>query len=269
MPELPEVQTTVNYLQERVSGSRILQATFTWPNSLVTHSKSALTKLLAGKKIKRIFRRAKYIVIELSEQKDLSYLILHLRMSGCIDVMSKSYPRDPYDRSWLTLSNGKELRFNDVRKFGKIYYYKTIEELDSRLGIEPLSDEFNAAWLINALSLKNGAIKPFLLNQGLIAGIGNIYADETLWYAGIHPQSSSSSVPKKKAEALGLAIKKVLLEAIELKGTDNGDEVVSGGMYSPRVYGRQGQACFKCKSTILKITVGQRGTHFCPKCQRV
>jgi len=188
-------------------------------------------------------------------------------MSGTVEVLSSSINRDPYDRFILLLSNERELRFNDVRKFGKIYYCENPQEILGKLGIEPLSEEFTAGKLSGLISKKKGAIKPLLLNQSVIAGIGNIYADESLWLAKIHPTRSAQTLKKGEITNLHKAIIEVLKEAISLNGTDNGDEVVEGGLYQPKVYGRKELDCSRCKSKIVRIVVGQRGTHFCKRCQ--
>jgi formamidopyrimidine-DNA glycosylase len=267
MPELPEVQSTVDYLKPKIIGYKIVGTHFGWTNALLTHKPAALSQILLNSKIINVFRRAKYIVIELVNGHRPGFLLFHLRMSGSLEVLSQSISRDPYDRCWLELSNKKELRFNDVRKFGKVYYFDNFEDFSATLGIEPLSAEFNCKVLASILQKSTGRIKPLLLNQKLIAGIGNIYADECLWQARIHPATASNLISTKKCQLLADAIVSVLLKAIELKGTDNGDDVVSGGMYSPNVYGRHNLDCNKCGSKILKIFLAQRGTHFCPNCQ--
>ena len=269
MPELPEVQSTVDYLIPRIKGLNIINSKFTWRNAILTHTPEVLQKLLSGKKIVEIRRRAKFIVLELCQDLKISYLLFHLRMSGSIEVVSSKLPRDPYDRCWLELNNGKELRFNDVRKFGKLYYLEDYEIFSSTLGIEPLSNNFDLNALRKILLASSCRIKTLLLDQKKIAGIGNIYADECLWRAGIHPATKAKMIPAAKIKLLHQAIVRILKEAIKLKGTDNGDEVVSGGMYQPKVYGRQNLPCRKCDKMIIKIFLAQRGTHFCKGCQKL
>lgn len=264
MPELPEVQSTVDYLAPKITGRTIKSCSVLWPRSLATHSDTELNTILSGKKITNVSRRGKYITIWLGS----SALLVHLRMSGTLEVLSSDISKDPYDRFILTLNGDKELRFNDVRKFGKIYFCDNPEIVLGKLGVEPLSEQFSVEVLSAILNRKKGAIKPLLLNQNLIAGIGNIYADESLWLSKIHPTRKADSLKKREISALYSAIVEVLNEAILFKGTDNGDYVVEGGMYSPKVYGRSEAACNRCGHRISKIVVGQRGTHFCGKCQK-
>lgn len=269
MPELPEVQSTVEYLSSRISGCLIQSCRILWARTIATHSPKTLTNLLVGKRISKVSRRGKYIVINLEALDHNAALLIHLRMSGSVEVVSNAIERDPYDRVIISLDNEKELRFNDVRKFGKMYFCNCADTYLQKLGIEPLSKDFKPDMLVSMISRKKGAIKPLLLNQGFIAGIGNIYADESLWLAKIHPTRLAQTIKKNEVLALHSAIIQVLEEAILLKGTDNGDYVVEGGMYQPKVYGRGKENCPSCGTKISRIVVGQRGTHFCGKCQKV
>jgi formamidopyrimidine-DNA glycosylase len=269
MPELPEVQATVDYLNQRVKGRTILSCEVMWNRTLATHNSLEIRKFLVGSKIEKVLRRGKYIILDLSHKRDKLALLIHLRMSGSIEVISEKHERDPYDRFVLTLDNAKELRFNDVRKFGKIYLCPEANQILSKLGPEPLSSKFTVETMLSLFKGKKGAIKPLLLNQSFIAGIGNIYADESLWYAKIHPQSPAHCLSPKDISNLHFAIQKVLRKAIEMKGTDNGDEVVEGGMYQPKVYGRHNHSCTRCRSKIIRMVVGQRGTHYCSQCQKL
>jgi formamidopyrimidine-DNA glycosylase len=164
------------------------------------------------------------------------------------------------------LDNGQQLRFNDVRKFGKMWVAIDPEEVTGAIGPEPLAADFNLPKFRSLVQSRSGVIKPLLLNQTFLAGVVNIYADESLWLAKIHPLRKADSLSETEIAALYRSIRKVLRKAIDDQGTDAGDGVIEGA-YEPRVYGREGQPCYRCRRPIHRITVGQRGTHFCPHCQ--
>lgn len=266
MPELPEVEATVQYLQERVVNEEICDVAVLWSKTIATSPPEPFHGALVGQVIIHSFRRGKFIGLQIGKDRPL-YLFTHLRMSGTMDVIASNNPPHTHDRVIVYFKSGKSLRFNDTRKFGRMYLYDSLDEISARVGIEPLSATFTVDALSSILRAHSSRIKPLLLNQHLIAGLGNIYVDECLWKAGIHPASLSSQVSSTKTKALHMAIQETLKEAISLLGTDFGDGVVDGGMYSPKVYGREGEDCRKCGSKIVKIVVGQRGTHLCRKCQ--
>jgi len=266
MPELPEVEATVQYLRDRVEGLKIVSTTILWQRTLSSTKSSHFEHSVSKSTIVKLFRRGKFVGLQL-KKGSLLYLFIHLRMSGSLDVVSSSNPIDKHDRVILHLDNGKSIRFNDTRKFGRMYLCSSPEEIVGSLGAEPLSDDFTSEYLFTMLRSKKGRIKPVLLNQRLIAGLGNIYVDESLWRARIHPMSPAHRIPRVKIEALHQSIRDVLGEAVSLLGTDFGDGVVQDGMYSPKVYGRDGSPCSRCGKEIQRIVVGQRGTHVCPTCQ--
>lgn len=268
MPELPEVESTVRYLRERVLGLTITDAHVYWHRSAVSYLPAPFEKALPGFHIQDVFRRGKYIGLQSSDPTP-RFLFVHLRMSGSLDVVSAKLTTGPHDRVILPLSNGKSIRFNDTRKFGRIYLCHDSSKVVGKLGIEPLSKDFVARHLHTPLRRRKTRIKPLLLDQTVIAGLGNIYVDECLWKARIHPHTPAEAISWVKCEALYTAIQETLSSAIKLAGTDFGDGVVEGGMYSPLVYGRSGDACERCSRAIKRIVVGQRGTHFCPNCQRL
>jgi formamidopyrimidine-DNA glycosylase len=268
MPELPEVEATCSYLRERVVQETIIESTCLWERTIATHTAKKFAKIIRGSVIKQILRRGKFIVLELVGEKS-RYLFIHLRMSGSLDVISNTQPLAVHDRTILTLSNKQDIRFHDVRKFGRLYLYDNMEAVSQKLGVEPLSQEFTPQHLQTLLSHRKTPIKPLLLNQSIIAGLGNIYVDESLWKAKIHPQQQASTISKRKVGALHTAIISTLQEAITLLGTDFGDNVVHGGMYTPQVYGRTAKPCLRCSSPVTRIVVGQRGTHLCKRCQRL
>jgi formamidopyrimidine-DNA glycosylase len=266
MPELPEVQATVDYLTERIVGHRITGASISWPRTLHGVPTSDFIDIVTGRSIRQVFRRGKYVCISLSGSPEY-FLLVHLRMSGSLDVVSSESAIAIHDRATIELSNCKSIRFNDTRKFGRIYIAPSLEEIVGGLGVEPLGPNFTTDYLLLGVTGRSRTIKPLLLDQTFIAGLGNIYVDESLWKARIHPTTLSHQISKAKISALHSAIQETLTEAISFLGTDFGDNVVHGGMYRPRVYGREDEPCPRCNKKIRRIVVGQRGTHYCPTCQ--
>jgi formamidopyrimidine-DNA glycosylase len=266
MPELPEVEATVQYLRDRVEGVDIIKAAVLWPRTVGSKRPEMFEREIVGCRIQQLFRRGKFVGFELTKSLPL-YLLVHLRMSGSLDVVSSTNPVDKHDRVILELTNGKSIRFNDPRKFGRMSLCESPEEVIGKLGAEPLSDAFSFEHFEQVLRSKKGRIKPLLLDQSFIAGLGNIYVDESLWKARIHPLTPAHRISTSKALALHQSIRETLTEAVSLLGTDFGDGVVQDGMYSPKVYGREGSPCSRCGKEIRRIVVGQRGTHVCASCQ--
>jgi formamidopyrimidine-DNA glycosylase len=266
MPELPEVQATVDYLRERVEGSSILRASVSWARTVLPKDPAVFMKELQGARIASLFRRGKYVGMKLQTNKPL-YLFTHLRMSGSLDVIPTEFDIARHDRVCLELDSGKSIRFNDTRKFGRMSLCEDPSEIVGHLGLEPLDATFTPETLKSALAGRSGKIKPVLLDQTVIAGLGNIYVDEVLWKIKAHPHTSAQTLSEAQVEKLHTAIQETLREAIEKLGCDFGDGVVDGGMYKPRVYGREDKKCSRCRTTIVRIVVGQRGTHICPTCQ--
>ena len=250
MPELPEVETIARALKPELVGRTILSADLRWARTLATPSPSKFKKQAAGQEIVDVSRRAKYIVIRLKNYN----LLIHLRMSGDLAIRTGKIKPEKHDRLMLNLSDHNYLAFNDTRK----------------LGPEPLEKLFTAEWLFENLHQRKRLLKPLLLDQTFIAGLGNIYTDECLHIAQLHPLAASNNVTQKQAEALHQAIRTVLKEGIRRNGASI-DWVYRGGNYQNyfRVYGCAGQPCLVCGTKIQKFTVGQRGTHFCPNCQRL
>ena len=266
MPELPEVQATVDYLRERVEGSSILRASVSWARTVLPKEPDTFMKLLEGAKIASLFRRGKYVGMKLETTKPL-YLFTHLRMSGSLDVIPTEFDIARHDRVCIELDSGKSIRFNDTRKFGRMSLCEDPSEVVGHLGLEPLDATFTPEALQQALAGRGGKIKPVLLDQTVIAGLGNIYVDEVLWKIKVHPHTPALTLSESHIVKLHTAIQETLREAIEKLGCDFGDGVVDGGMYKPRVYGREDKKCSRCRTTIVRIVVGQRGTHICPTCQ--
>ncbi|HTP07161.1 MAG TPA: DNA-formamidopyrimidine glycosylase [Anaerolineae bacterium] len=287
MPELPEVETLVRRLREPVIGRTIEDVTISWKRTIARPAPKEFARMLRGCTVQAIDRRAKYLVFTLvgagfapaqgdrrlarsarsaSWGTPLHFLLIHLKMSGKLRLVDASAPIEKHDRVVFHLDNGQQLRFNDVRKFGKMWAVLDPEEVTGAIGPEPLAADFNLPKFRALVKSRTGVIKPLLLNQTFLAGVGNIYADESLWLAKIHPLRRANSLSDDEIAALYRALRQVLRTAIEDEGTDAGDGVIEGD-YAPRVYGREGLPCYRCHQPLHKIVVGQRGTHFCPQCQ--
>lgn len=267
MPELPEVESTVRYLHERVVSQKIVRSAVHWPRTVATHTPEDFARCIDGATISAVARRGKFICVTLRGETE-RYLLVHLRMSGSLDVIAADTALAPHDRVVLCLDNGKSVRFNDTRKFGRMYLCDTPDSVVGSLGVEPLSHEFSPEVLYSLTRGRSTRVKALLLDQQVIAGLGNIYVDESLWKAKIHPCTPARQLTPATCAALYEAITSTLNEAIALAGTDFGDNVVHGGMYEPLVYAREEQPCSRCSAGIRKTRVQQRGTHYCPRCQR-
>jgi formamidopyrimidine-DNA glycosylase len=219
-------------------------------------------------------RRAKFLRLQLSDYE----LLIHLRMSGDLVFKREAVEAAKHDRLILSLQpparahkTGQRysLAFNDTRKFGRVWLTAAPEEVTGRLGPEPLSDEFTSKWLAAALRGRHRQLKPLLLDQTFVAGLGNIYTDEALHRARLHPLSLSDSVSSRKAAQLHAAIQETLQEGI-LRNGASFDWVYRGGDFQNyfRVYDREGEPCPVCGTPIRRLVVGQRGTHICPNCQK-
>ena len=264
MPELPEVETIARTLRPALIGKTILSVDLRWLRTLGAPSPAAFKARIKGQRIESISRRAKFLDLQLTK----SHLLIHLRMSGDLLVVLGGYQPAKHDRLIAQLSEDTSLILSDPRKFGRVWLVRDTTIIFQDLGPEPLSDAFTPGWLYSALQLRRRQLKPLLLDQTILAGLGNIYTDEALHLAKLHPLSLSDSVTKKQAYGLWLAIREVLEEGIRHNGASI-DWVYRGGDFQNyfRVYGRTGKSCPVCKTTIERISVGQRGTHFCPRCQ--
>jgi formamidopyrimidine-DNA glycosylase len=265
VPELPEVETTAHRLDPDLVGRTITHVHLDWPRH--TPDPDLLCSLLPGRTVTSVGRRGKFLVITL-DPPDRT-LLIHLRMSGRLLVVPAGAEPDPYAHTVLALDDGHELRFSDVRKFGQLYLPADPEEILGKLGPEPLSPAFTPAWLAEALGRRRRAIKPLLLEQTFVAGLGNIYTDEVLFRARIDPRRPASGLDRGEVRRLHAAIRGVLREAIDHQGTSLDWVYPEGGMEDRlQVYGRAGEPCVHCQTRIERIVLGQRGTHFCPSCQR-
>ncbi len=278
MPELPEVETIARTLRPELVGKRIEKADLLWARTLATPTPAKFCKQIKGQEIQSVGRRAKYFVIELSH----FYLLIHLRMSGDLFIKGENTAADKHDRLILTLApssvfegdglraRASKLVFNDTRKFGRVWLVRDPNEVVGGLGPEPLSEEFTAQMLYEGLHARHRQLKPLLLDQSFLAGMGNIYTDEALHKARLHPLASSKSVNREQAQALWEAIRDVLQEGIRRNGASI-DWVYRGGEFQNyfRVYDREGQPCLVCGTAIERLVVSQRGTHVCPTCQKI
>ena len=275
MPELPEVETIARKLRPHLVGRIIQDADLRWHRTLASPSLRKFKQLIRGQEVQDVTRRAKYFILRLSDHS----LLVHLRMSGDLLIKESTIKPEKHDRLILTLSvpppegeasGVKALVFNDTRKFGRVWMTRNPEEVLGKLGPEPLSMDFTPEWLHTALHGKHRQLKPLLLDQTFLAGMGNIYTDEALHLARLHPLLLSNVVSVKQADALHEAIRSVLEEGIRRNGASF-DWVYRGGEYQNyfRVYDRAGKPCPVCDTPIQRIVVGQRSTHFCPTCQEV
>jgi formamidopyrimidine-DNA glycosylase len=269
MPELPEVETVCRVLRPKVVGCKIVGVDF--PNNYTSVFKfSSEAECILGSLIQAVERRGKHILFHL----DQGILSCHLRMTGRLLL------QEPLSLKHVSLKisfeNGKALWFQDIRKFGRFVWHATLEAFEkvTQLGVEPLSKAWTKECLESLLKKSSARIKGFLLDQKNIAGLGNIYVDEALWFAGIHPLTVSSTLNHQQVVLLQTGIKDILSESLARHGTtflsfyfDDG----KAGSYKEmlKVFGRTGQPCLRCETPIIKIRVCQRGTHVCPCCQKV
>jgi formamidopyrimidine-DNA glycosylase len=270
MPELPEVETIARQL--RTGGSahpplpgRIIDAvTLRWPRHIAAPPADRFRDEIRGRMIRDVDRRGKYLVFPL----DRGTLLIHLKMSGDLAVFPSVEPTGPYDHTVFHLNGGWDLRFGDARKFGKVFLLDDPSGLLVQLGPEPLSPAFTARVLGRSLRRRARALKPLLLDQTFLAGVGNIYADEALHRARLHPLRRSDSLSDDEARRLWRGVRAALRAGLRHNGASI-DWVYRGGDFQNhfRVYQREGEPCPVCGATIRRIVVGQRGTHYCPRCQ--
>lgn len=275
MPELPEVETIVRELiSSDLIGKQIASAYVYWARIVETPSSEQLIRQLQNQRIQKVERRGKYLVFTLSSNETL---LVHLRMTGKFEWIEKNAPVNKHEHVRLVFTDGTALRYQDPRKFGRWSLFEDVSEKMDKLGLEPLSSEFTAQALTRLLQNHSSRIKPFLLDQKYIAGLGNIYVDEALWEAKIHPQRQADSLTIQEIKRLHAAIQKVLNKGIKNQGTSLGTGQGNyfsvsgrrgGHQHQLKVFRQDGQACPRCGNAIVKIVVAQRGTHFCPICQK-
>lgn len=295
MPELPEVETVARDLQRWIAGATITDATVSWERT-IRHPQppERFAAEVAGATIRRVGRRAKTVLLHLEDGRVMT---VALRMTGALIVTPADAPPDPYARVVFVLADGRQLRYRDVRKFGRIGLWPggglrsvgggrgtrsrrvkeaarryRVGEVFSGHGPEPLQRGFTASRLAERLQGRSAKLKSLLLDQSFIAGVGNIYADEALWRARLHPLRTADSLDADDVKRLHRAVRSVLREGIANRGASFSDYVGADGEPGANaerlaVYRRTDQPCYRCGRPIRRIVVGQRSTHFCPHCQ--
>lgn len=295
MPELPEVETVARDLERSVAGATIADAEVRWERT-IRHPQPGerFVAELRGATIRRVGRRAKSVLLHLADGRVMT---VALRMTGALIVAPPGTPDDRYARVVFQLADGRELRYRDVRKFGRIGLWERggaprrsrarartrgvaerrapyrVGDVFARHGPEPLARSFSAERLAARLRGRSARLKTLLLDQSFIAGVGNIYADEALWRARLHPLRAADTLTPVEVRRLHRAIRAVLRQGIANRGTSLADYVGADGEPGDNaehlsVYRRTGQPCLRCGGEIQRIVVGQRSTHFCPRCQR-
>lgn len=270
MPELPEVEAVCRRLQDQALGARILQAGIQRHAITRPQPASWVAQEAAGRRIAHIERRGKHILVGLSGQRTLH---IHLGMTGNLYVTADVRLRPAETRAWFAFEDGRGLIFEDQRALGRLHLLDPGElerNVLEHLGVEPLSPEFTAAWLAEKAARARQPAKLFLMDQRIVAGLGNIYAAEALFRARIHPGKPLSRVRRQRLERLHAAIVSLLEQAIASAVAAYGapGRFTEAESFACQVYGRQGEPCFRCGRRIQRILQGGRSTYFCPGCQR-
>ena len=270
MPELPEVETTRRGIAPHVEGRRVAGVEVRQPR-LRKPVTPRLAARLTGRSIDRVERRAKYLLL----RSDEGSLIIHLGMSGNLRLVEPGTPPGPHDHVDIRFEGGRMLRYTDPRRFGMVLWTQrepAEHELLAQLGPEPLTDAFDGERLFQLSRGRRGSVKAFIMENRVVVGVGNIYASESLFLAGIHPKRAAGKIARERYDRLAETIKAVLARAIEAGGTTLRDFV--GGDGKPgyfaqqlNVYGREGEPCPSCATPIKRLTLAQRSTYYCPRCQ--
>ena len=253
MPELPEVETIVRKIDPEVTGKEILSSELRWNGSLAYPTPLKFSQSVGGQFIHSVSRRGKFIILKLNTH----HILFHLRMSGDLFIRSENKAAEKHDRVILNLSGDNSLVFQDPRKFGRMWLTQAPESILDKLGPEPLGKQFTADLFYSMLNKRRRQLKPLLLDQSFLAGMGNIYTDEALFAAKIHPLRISDSLTIEECKSLWKAIRDILQEGIKRNGASI-DWVYKGGDFQNHfnVYGRRGETCPRCGSVIQKISVG-------------
>jgi formamidopyrimidine-DNA glycosylase len=273
MPELPEVETIARGLREgngdqpSILQYQIIKVKLLWPRTLAKPQPGHLSRLMKDRLINKITRRGKFLVFELGG----IYMLIHLRMSGDLIIRAGNAPLEKHDRLVIWLEKEGvvcQLAFNDTRKFGRVWVTRTPEDVLCKLGPEPLDERLTLEKFHAMLAGHKRQLKPLLLDQTFLAGLGNIYTDEALHLAKLHPLRRADTLSLVEAQCLLTAIRLILREGIARNGASI-DWVYRGGDFQNhfRVYGREDQPCPLCGTPITRLVVGQRGTHICEHCQ--
>jgi len=269
VPELPEVETIKNELRPYIVGRRITGVTLFWDGIVRQPSVTEFRSHLIGQQITNVTRRGKYLLFSLTSGE---ILIIHLKMSGSLLLKSASTEPDKYTRAIIHMDKESELHFRDPRKFGAMWLVEDANPVVGKLGPEPLEPGFTPQLLAQRLDNRSAPIKALLCDQTFIAGIGNMYADEALFAAGIHPLRSGKSLSQDEIKRLHHAIQQVLLEAINNKGASTDTYFRPSGKigtahFQFKVAHRRGETCPICAAPLQRLPIRNRGSYFCPKCQ--
>jgi len=275
MPELPEVETVVRGLRTALPGRSIVAVRLGKTDFI--DDPVVLGESLPGRRIAGIERIGKYIHLQLAPDgagraDSPSHLIVHLGMTGRLVVRAAHEPAPPHTHVFFQLDDGRELRYTDIRRFGRMFLAADamVADLRGRLGVDAL--DISAEEFRRRLAGRRARIKALLLDQHVLLGVGNIYADESLWRARLHPARLAAKLSKQEIDRLRHALQRVLGEAIRLRGSSISDFVDSDGQPGGyqrwhRVYGRKGKPCCRCRAMVQRIIVAGRSSHFCPRCQ--
>ena len=270
MPELPEVETVRRELEPMIVGSRIKDVWLGWDGIVRLPTAAEFRAGISGRLISNISRRGKYLLFHTDSP---AILVVHLKMTGSLIVRPDGEPPDRLDRAVFYLDNGKAIHFHDSRKFGRLWLTEDLNQVIKKLGPEPFGDGFTPEYFREGLKKRSAPIKPVLLDQGFIAGIGNMYADESLFATRIHPLRPASSLSAGKTRELYLAIRVILAAAIANRGASIRNYVRPDGTggtahFSFQVAHGINDTCPRCGHPIKRMVVRGRGTYICPNCQR-
>ena len=274
MPELPEVESVRRQLAPLLEGRRLERVEIADERLTRPAEPARVARSLEGERVAVVDRRGKYLIVRFESGRAL---LVHLRMTGSLThAAGGTLPDDPHRRAVVRLDDGSDVAYRDVRRFGTWLLLERGEEagyLAGRLGAEPLARSFSAVRLGERLAGRRAPVKAAVLDQRTVAGVGNIYADEALWYAQLHPLREAQSLDEAEVAALHRGIRKALQLGIRRQGSTLRDyrlpDGATGGMqHEFRVYGREGEPCGRCGTPIEKIRVAGRGTYYCPQCQR-
>ena len=271
MPELPEVETVARDLRPLIVGATIVDAETRWERTLRNVTPADFADGVAGRRVEAVGRRGKQLVVDLSGE---AFLTIHLKMTGQLFVVPQGRPDDPYVRLVLALEDGREIRFRDIRKFGRVgLYLPETPDPFEKTGPEPLSDEFTVGAFRRRLRARKGRLKSLLLDQTFVAGVGNIYADEALWAARLHPLRTAGTLRPADERRLWLELRRILAAAVNRRGSSIDDYTAPDGDGEMQdhlaVYQRTDEPCLRCGRPVRRIVVGGRATHFCSWCQRL
>jgi formamidopyrimidine-DNA glycosylase len=270
MPELPEVETVRRELAPQIIGSRIREVRLGWEGIVRLPSASEFQERVKGQPIKDIDRRGKYLIFKL---EDTEMLIVHLKMTGSLIIRPDSEPTEKLDRAVIYLDNGLAVHFHDPRKFGRLWLTDDLKQVIKKMGPEPFGDGFTPEYFREGLKKRHAPIKPVILDQGFIAGIGNMYADESLFATRIHPLRPASSLSEREIRELYRAIKEILAAAIANRGASirnyfRPDGTSGTAHFSFQVAHGIKDTCSRCGRPIKRLVVRGRGTYICSNCQR-